>query len=278
MLENEYRESEIKQLQQVLLEILLVLDDFCKENGIPYFLDAGTALGAKRHKGFIPWDDDVDLGMMRADYEKFVSLATKKLPQGYTLHVYENTPGFPGMFAKVCKEGTLFETQETKDSGFQQGIFIDIFPYDDLSSDPKEKKKQLRKGGFWQKVSYLYSSPHVLVPFDGVFGLIMRLFCYISHFAFRMFFTREGIKKRFDNSKVFTSKTSDEVAILAYPNGGSYKKSMLTPPQNQQFEGFFMPCPNDIEGYLETLYGPTWTELPPVESRKSHKPLSLVVQ
>lgn len=277
MLKNEYCEIEIKQLQQILLEILLVIDEFCKENCISYFLDSGTALGAKRHKGFIPWDDDIDLGMMRADYEKFVSLAIEKLPHGYTLHVYENTPGFPGMFAKVCKEGTLFETEETRDSGFSQGIFVDIFPYDCLSSNLAEKKKQLRKAGFWQKVSYLYCSPHVLVPVDGIFGLLARLFCHVSHFFLRAFCSREGIKEKFDDSKRFKSMPSDEVVVLAYPNGGPYKRNMMVPPRNQSFEGFCMPCPNDIEGYLEVLYGPTWKDLPPVENRKSHKPLRLVV-
>lgn len=274
---DDYHDSEIKQLRSALLEILLKIDGFCKENNITYFIDSGTALGAKRHNGFIPWDDDIDLGMKREDYDRFLLLAQTQFPDGYSIHTFDNTDGFAPMFAKVCKNGTIFETEETKDSGFKQGIFIDIFPYDLLSSNEKERKKQLSRANLWQKISYLYCSPHVVLPVGGIAKVVAKGLCYMVHYVLRVLLSREVIKKKFDAATGFKGKPSCEMAILAYPNSGPFPIDMMIPPQNLTFEGLLFPAPNNIEGYLETVYGPTWTDLPPVEKRRSHRPIKLVI-
>lgn len=94
----------LKKLQDIELDILIMLKDFCLQHDISWFLDGGTVLGAARHKGFIPWDDDIDIGMLREDYDRFVSLAKTELPSGYSLHDWSNTPGYSAMFAKVYKD------------------------------------------------------------------------------------------------------------------------------------------------------------------------------
>lgn len=275
MSEKYYRDEELKRLQLDLLDILKTIDLFCEENDITYFLDSGTALGAKRHNGFIPWDDDVDLGMLRKDYDRFILLAEKKFPLGYTLHTFENTSGISGMFAKVCKDGTIFETQETKDAGFDQGIFIDIFPYDFLSTDNKEQQKQLRIANFWQKASYLYHSPHISYKLNGLKGITVRLLCNVAHLLLKKMMTREKILNNFNKSRDFKSLPSDDLIILAYPNAGPYNVSVLVPTKKIKFEDGYFPCPCDIERYLEILYGKTWSKLPPESERKSHMPLRL---
>lgn len=101
-------------------------------------MDSGTVLGAKRHGGFIPWDDDIDVGMLRTDYDRFIRLSQSGFIEGYSVHTPDNTEGFAGMFAKIYKDGTSFDTEETLYAGLKQGIFIDIFPYDYLPADQKQ--------------------------------------------------------------------------------------------------------------------------------------------
>ena len=120
----------LRKLQNEELDILLAVSRFCEENGIEWFMMSGTALGALRHGGFIPWDDDIDIGMFREQYDRFLQLAACNLPNGYSIHTFDNTHGFASMFAKVYKDGTIFQTAETKDTDCDQAIFIDIFPFD----------------------------------------------------------------------------------------------------------------------------------------------------
>ena len=118
----------LAKLQTTELKILCAVADFCKKHEIDWFIDAGTLLGAARHEGFIPWDDDIDIAMLRPDYDRFISLASKGLPEGYSLHTFDNTNGYSAMFAKVYRDSTRFDTLETLDSGCEQGIFIRYFP------------------------------------------------------------------------------------------------------------------------------------------------------
>ena len=125
-------DNKMQQLHRTQVEIMEVIDAFCRAHDIPYSLYAGSLLGAARHQGFIPWDDDLDICMMRRDYERFLDLWQKDPPQGYILQNKSNSPNFGQSFTKIRKDHTTF-LQAPKDIGkFHNGIFVDVFPMDRL--------------------------------------------------------------------------------------------------------------------------------------------------
>lgn len=133
-------DTQLRRLQLVQLEILKVIDKLCREHGIAYSLYAGTLLGAVRHKGFIPWDDDLDICMSRAEYEHFLKVWEAEKPQGYLLQNKENTQVFTQSFSKVRKEHTCFLQYDWERGRYHTGIFVDVFPIDRLPSEPLEKR------------------------------------------------------------------------------------------------------------------------------------------
>ena len=120
----------LRQLQLTQLEILKVFDRFCREHDLKYSLYAGSMLGMIRHKGFIPWDDDLDVCMSRAEYDRFIQLWAQEPPQGYILQNKENSPGFWQSFTKIRKDHTTFLQEEREAGKYHTGIFLDVFPLD----------------------------------------------------------------------------------------------------------------------------------------------------
>lgn len=127
--------SNIKEHQTVLFELLLEFDRVCKKHDIPYMLFAGSALGAVRHKGFIPWDDDLDIALLRADYEKLMSVSDAEWGTDYYLQK-EFSEHWPLYFSKLRKNNTTcLEKYHPKDKLIHQGIYIDVFPIDNASDN-----------------------------------------------------------------------------------------------------------------------------------------------
>lgn len=271
-----YDDRTLRRLQLVVLEILDAIADVCEKHGIRWFLDSGTALGAVRHQGFIPWDDDVDVGMLRVDYDRFLAVAESALPAGYSLHTPENTPHYSPFFAKVYQDGTRFWSKEVIESGCDQGIFVDIFPYDALSTDQAEQDRQRRDAARWVRASYLYHSKTLVVPGSGFVGKVQRAGCFCAHYAMR-FFAREGqIREGFKKACIIsTGEPSDDIVSLAYPYIGPFPRKILENTGEAVFEGRSFPVPGEVEHYLTLMYGDTWNELPPENERKNHAPLVL---
>lgn len=265
----------LKRLQKEELEILKVFSDYCSRNGIVWFLDSGTALGAKRHKGFIPWDDDIDVGMLREDYDKFVKLAKKSFPQGYSYHDSSNTDGYAGMFGKIYKDNTCFATAETIEAGCDQGIFIDIFPFDYLYKDGSKRKKQLSQAALWKNVSYLYYSGTINVPHEGLLGSLEAKLCKGAHLVIKSLFNPSKFAEKFERSipSLSGDGLSQEVACLPCVMG-IMEDEVLVPPTYLEFEGEMYPVPHRIEEYLQAYYG-DWLVVPEEKDRKTHLPLKI---
>lgn len=255
--------------------MLLEIDRACKTLGIQYFLDSGTALGAARHKGFIPWDDDIDLGMLRADYERFLVEAPFLLPLNFKICTPENTEGYAPFFAKVIRTDTRFATAETIEAGFDQGVFIDIFPYDVLSADASVAQAQKKQCDLCQKLSYLYHSGSIVVPHKGALGQAEKIVCKMVHRVVRRAATPQKLVAKFDGwAKRGSDNPSEKCAIMAYSMTTEMPEDVIFPLGTACFEGHELPVPGNLDEYLTILYG-DWGQLPKVEDRRNHAPLQL---
>ena len=128
--------------KRIELDILEVFDAFCKAHSLPYFLVYGTLLGAVRHKGFIPWDDDIDIGMLRPDYERFVSLFSQSATGPYVIASGDTDPAYPVNFLKIHDPRTVVFEPTRRYS--YSGVFIDVFPVDAIPEDPKRRMRLIR--------------------------------------------------------------------------------------------------------------------------------------
>ena len=131
---NAINDLSLKKIQKAELYLLLEFDKVCREQGFTYFLDSGTALGAIRHGGFIPWDDDIDVGMPRKDYDRFMEIGQSYLPDNVFLQNRRTEKNYSRYAAKLRLKGTIFP--ETDSALYEHnGIFIDIFPFDNIAGN-----------------------------------------------------------------------------------------------------------------------------------------------
>ena len=139
------------------LDMLVELKRICEKNGIAYFLVGGTLIGAIRHCGFIPWDDDIDVGMLREDYERFISLCKTELSDEYALYDWHKDEKSPIPFLKMKIKGTHYREKLSKETTINDEIFIDIFPYDNAPDSGLNRKIQALKNIIYKKIILLKS-------------------------------------------------------------------------------------------------------------------------
>lgn len=125
--------EDLRQMQVILLELLLEVDRICRKREIKYMLSSGTLLGAVRHKGFIPWDDDLDVTMLRSEYDRFCEACEEDLDRSrFFLQTHKNTPGYRWGYAKLRRVGTEYVRAGQEHMDYPTGVFIDIFPRDNV--------------------------------------------------------------------------------------------------------------------------------------------------
>jgi lipopolysaccharide cholinephosphotransferase len=277
----EYTPEQLKQLQKVEFEILEVISEICDRHRITWWLEGGSALGAMRHQGFIPWDDDVDLGMLHEDYVRFLEIAPKELPANMRLDNPAENKHMACMFAKVVRTDTVFETLETLDAGYEQGVFVDILPYGVAAANADTYQRQKRELTRSVRKKYLYFSGHINVPHHGFVGAFERLGCKVLHVFVHAFSSSERIDASFweaallDEQGKAVPEEGDGIISYCYPET-PVPYEQIVPTKPVRFERGYFPVPNDADAYLRSFFG-DWHQLPPVEDRKTHKPVKLVL-
>lgn len=258
-------EDVTKQLQNIEFEILQSFHEICIKHDIKYFLAGGTFLGAIRHRGFIPWDDDIDVGMLREDYEKFCKIALSELPPDLVLQNFDTEPNCGLIFAKIRKKGTVLSEVYSHHIEMNQGVWIDIFPFDYIDDDVNKQMIQQKKVLFFKNLYIIkcgYKNPH---PENTAYCLSYFIAKFFVNFISRDFLIKK-IKKMMNQ---ISNKTE-----YIYPFGGAYpKKDRLKTSWAQNlvlrdFENGKFLTIEDFDDYLKQLYG-DYMKLPPIEKRTS---------
>ena len=269
--------DESARMKKMLLIIYKDFADLCRKHNITFMLGGGSCLGAIRHQGFIPWDDDIDVMMPRSDYEHLISvLESGELGKDYEINYPSKKTDCKNTFLKIYRKNTLDNELFNENTPFPKGIFLDIFPMD---SAPKSK--------FFRKLRGVIS--------DGLqFVATCVLYAQYPSEKYKRFVSGdEESKKRFqlrmrigNLCKIIPHRlwvhwfdkfnaSSKDTGYITIPTGRKHyvgetqKTSVFLPVKFTKFEDMNCPIPGDIESYLESLYGDYMT-LPPEEKRERH--------
>lgn len=148
----------------LLTYILSEFDRVCGQIGVDYALYGGSAIGAVRHGGFIPWDDDIDVFMLRPDYERFLREAPAHLSEGFRIDNQTSVPRYHLLFSKLGLTGTVFRSQGEVNPDYTPPIFLDIFPLDTVPADAKRFRSMCRKTWWWGRLLFLSGIPTPVCP------------------------------------------------------------------------------------------------------------------
>jgi lipopolysaccharide cholinephosphotransferase len=261
------KELSLKEIQDVELRILLSFDSICQQNGFRYSLGGGSLLGAIRHKGFIPWDDDIDVMMPRPDYEMFLQFCFKH-DIGYSLYTYENTKEYNGLFAKLSDPTTEI-VDEVMRIPAEMGVNIDVFPVDGLGNSKREAerifkrtslKRELLNAVVWKRFFKSKTHSILIEPFRMILYIVSR---FINPKRILRRVDKENLKHSFDGSS------------FAGCVCGSYREKEIMETAcfedycSVVFEGNTLMAISSYDEYLSKHYG-DYMKLPPESKRQTH--------
>ncbi len=242
--------TQLREVQKKELQILLEVDRICKKYSLAYYLIGGSALGALRHGGFIPWDDDVDIAMPREDYRQFLKVCSTELPDAYFLQTYSTQPNFPYPFAFVTLNNTTFIKTRLRRLNIHHGISVDLFPLDGLPRHELFQVAEVRLVEYLNSLIIVRRLPLGLSPW------ITRWRCFVIEWIISRF----GIKQ----SRKWANVIGGLREIM--------DREVYGTPRLMDFEGYQLPVPNQCERYLTIMYG-DYMKIPPVAERRGHDPL-----
>lgn len=250
-----------KYLEKLHREILAIMDyvnDICKENGIKYYLVGGSLLGAIRHKGFIPWDDDLDIAMPRADLERFIKLFNKKYANdNYHMNSKYTDISYQFGFAKVFKNNTIFKEFEDK----EWPIFLDIFVLDETDGYSEKLNSQYEN---YKRLEAMRNRKYN----DTDISLKTFISKLIAPKDYKDVLKR-SLAKDMEKDKSYYTNFFSQYGLKRQ----TMPKDWYGEGVEVEFEGGKYIAPAEYKKFLNQLYGPNYMDIPPVEKRRTHYPL-----
>lgn len=256
-------EEELKEVQKIQQELIGEVARICKKCGIHFNMVGGTMLGAIRHRGYIPWDDDADIGFLRKEYEKFREACKTELDPGkYYFQDLRDTQGYRWGYGKLRRKGTEFVRLGQEFMPFEKGISIDLMPFDNVPDGWLSRRIHffvcfLYRKIFWSAVG---SRTEKNLWKRAGYQMLNLLPMSIVIPSFQRFIDAGQRKK------------TKLVRILTFPTPKGvygYERKWYTHLARYPFEEMVLPGASDYDGYLRVKYG-NYMELPPVEKRKIH--------
>ena len=261
-------EVTLKKLHDVELEILKEFIRICNKHNLKYFAVGGTLIGTIRHKGFIPWDDDIDIGMPREDYDKFINIANEEMNKKYFVQAGYDYKNSWQAFTKIRKKDTLADEESITHIDYPKGIFIDIFPFDntDTLDSTIFKIKYNIIATITDAIYYKWKAKKIT-------EIRRKTLC-----RFFSMFSNKTLKKV--QNKLMKSKNKKETKyFVSYC--GSYTRQKETQPKDlffplitKKFEDIDILVPNKYDTYLTKVYG-DYMKLPPKEKRVNHSMMNI---
>lgn len=253
----------LRQLQMIELELLLEVDRIAKKHDIPYRIIAGTMLGAVRHGGFIPWDDDADVAMLREDYERFREACRTELdPEKYYFQDHKTTEGYRWGYGKLRRKNTLFLREHQEHMPYEQGVFIDVFPMDPVPQS--QAGRALKNLECFALRKMLWARVGKVADKSWMRRMIYTVLDKVPE---------KRILARLDKMIERAKRTSSEwVRILMFPTPNrkyGYLRKWYEAGKDIGFEGHILSGVSDPDDYLTFKFG-DYLVLPPADKRKTH--------
>ena len=275
MNEKVYDQDTLQHLKQVELDILKDFIKICQKYNLTYFATGGTAIGALRHQGFIPWDDDIDVCMLRKDYDTFMRVAPKEMGDTYIFMDAHTEPRYPLMFGKMIKKGTRFIEEAYQQANYPLGIYIDIFPYDQTPENKSAREKLQKKT--WNigrmHVLTLIDNPKLPDTLNGFTAAVAAFGCKCIHALFRLFHVTP--KKTYGEYLKYATNCpepdSDLSIDYSYITGQNLmiRTKEAFPTIEVPFEDTTVALVRNYDSFLRPEYG-DYMQLPPENQRHNH--------
>lgn len=267
-------DSTTKKLHSCQLVLAAELKRICEKHNIKYFMIAGTLLGAVRHKGFIPWDDDMDFAIMRKDYSKFLNLCKTELGEKFTIQEIFSDSDYALPVAKLLLNGTKFIERNAAKNKSQKGIFIDIFPYDSIPDSEAQRKKH-NKNTYFLKRLFLAKQGYTIAEK----GQTLKIIIYFLLKILSAFASKKRIRNRLDAElRRYENENTKKVAAL----GGAYgytkesvERKWFDETVELPFEDITLAAPKDYVEYLTYFYGDYMTPPPKDKRYNRHSAVEL---
>ncbi len=265
-----YDEETLKKLQVSMLDILRKFDGLCEKYGIKYIACGGTLLGAVRHKGFIPWDDDMDIGMLREEYDKFLAIPKSEYEDLFELRTPESGMNYYNLVSKFYQKNTRYISELAKADGQDMGIFIEIFPFEGVSDNEKQRNRQLRKVRRLKLIYTCISTRKIVVLDKGlVYLLKYTVKALIKIWAKLFHITPEKLEKKYNDLTISDEKTELVRTFSDQADGFMRKREWFEDLIKIEFEDYHIYIPRDYDDLLHKQYG-NYMQLPPEGERENH--------